>query len=143
MHMSTHMPSSCCCPDCGVPVDIVSSVIWSAAGFGPILFLLYVADLLQLVKRHGLHPRCYADGTQMYGFCDPSDVDALQDRLLICIDEVFSWVISNRLQLNPSKTEVLWCSSARRQHQIPTGPVRVGDTSVQPVRTVRDLGGLH
>jgi len=46
----------------------------------------------------------------------------------------------NRLHLNPSKTEVLWCSSARRQHQIPTGPARVGDTSVQPVRTVRDLG---
>ena len=48
--------------------------------------------------------------------------------------------MSNRLQLNPSKTEMLWCSSARRQHQIPTGPVRVGDTSVQPVRTVRNLG---
>ena len=28
---------------------------------GPILFLLYVADLLQLVKRRGLHPHCYAD----------------------------------------------------------------------------------
>jgi len=26
----------------------------------------------------------------------------------------------------------LWCSSARCHHQIPTGPVRVGDTSVQP-----------
>ena len=49
-------------------------------------------------------------------------------------------MMSNWLQLNPSKTEVLWCSSARRQHQISTGPVRVGDTSVQPVRTVRDLG---
>ena len=107
---------------------------------GPILFLLYVADLLQLVKRHGLHPHCYADDTQIYGFCDPSDVDALQERLSVCIDEVFSWMMSNRLQLNPSKTEVLWCSSARRQHQIPTGPVRVGDTSVQPVRTVRNLG---
>ena len=34
---------------------------------------------------------------------------------------------------------MLWCSSDQRQHQIPTGPVRVGDTSVQPVRTVRDL----
>jgi len=49
--------------------------------------------------------------------------------------------MSNRIQLNPAKTEVLWCSSARRQHQnIPTGPVRIGDTSVLPVRTVRDLG---
>jgi len=110
------------------------------SALGPILFLLYVADLLQLVKPHGLHPHCYADDTQIYGFCDPSDVDALQERLSVCIDEVFSWMMSNRLQLNPSKTEVLSCSSARRQHQIPTGPVRVGDTSVQPVRTVRDLG---
>ena len=33
---------------------------------GPILFLLYAADLLQLVKRHGLHPHCYADDTQIY-----------------------------------------------------------------------------
>ena len=101
-----------------------------------ILFLPYVADLQQLVKRHGLHPHCYADGTQ---FCNRSDVDTLQERLSVCIDEVFSWMMSNRLQLNPSNTEVLWCSSTRRQHQISTGPVRVGDTSVQPVRTVRDL----
>jgi len=46
----------------------------------------------------------------------------------------------NRLQLNPAKTEVLWSSSVRRQHQIPTGSACVGDTSVLPVRTVRDLG---
>jgi len=78
---------------------------------GPILLLLYVADLLQLVKRHGLHPHCYADNNQMYGFSDPSDVDALQESLSVCIDEVFSWMMSNWLQLNPAKTEVIWCYS--------------------------------
>jgi len=31
---------------------------------GPILFLLYTADLLQLVKRHQLTPHAYADDTQ-------------------------------------------------------------------------------
>ena len=35
---------------------------------------------------------------------------------------------------------LLWCSSARRQHQIPAGPVRIGNTSVLPVSAVRDLG---
>ena len=30
---------------------------------GPILFLLYTADLLQLIRRHHLHPHAYADDT--------------------------------------------------------------------------------
>ena len=107
---------------------------------GPILFLLYTADLLQLVRHHDLHPHAYADDMQIYGFCDPPDTNALSERLSLCIDDVSSWMMANRLQLNRAKTEVLWCSSARRQYQIPTSPVRVGDTSVLPVRAVRDLG---
>ena len=46
----------------------------------------------------------------------------------------------NRLQLNHAKTEIIWFSSTRRQHQIPNGLVRIGSTSVQPVVSVRDLG---
>ena len=38
------------------------------------------------------------------------------------------------------KTEVLWCSSGRRQHQIPTTSVRIGTVDVLPVSSVRDLG---
>jgi len=58
----------------------------------------------------------------------------------VCVEEVSLWMASNRLLLNTTKTEVLWCSSARRKHQIPTGSVRIGNTSVVPVSVVRDLG---
>ena len=47
---------------------------------------------------------------------------------------------SNRLQLNTSKTEVLWCTLSRRQHQIPRAPVRVCSDFIQPVSSVCDLG---
>ena len=43
-----------------------------------------------------------------------------------CFDELSSWMWGNRLQVISSKTEVLWCASGRRQHQIPTSPVRIG-----------------
>jgi len=111
--------------------------------FGLIPFLLYSADLLQLVIRHHLHLHAYADDTQIYGSCIPPDTDMLQERMSVCVDEVSWWMASNRLLLNPTKTEVLsllWCESARRQHQIPTGSVRIGNTSVMPVSVVRDLG---
>jgi len=32
------------------------------------------------------------------------------------------------------------CMRRRRQHVIPTGPVRIGSTSVLPLSSVRDLG---
>jgi len=47
---------------------------------------------------------------------------------------------ANRLQLNHAKSEVLWCSSTRRQHQIPSHAIRIGSTAVQPTSAVRDLG---
>jgi len=106
---------------------------------GPILFLLYATDLLKLIKRHWLSPHAYAD-TQIYGFSQPSDVKGLADRVSACFDEVSSWMRDNRLQVNPSKTEVLWCASGRRQHQIPTSSVRIGSTYVLPVFSVGDLG---
>jgi len=47
---------------------------------------------------------------------------------------------SNRLQLNTSKTEVLWCTSGRRQHQLPTVPLVLGNNTVPPVSSVWNLG---
>ena len=59
---------------------------------GPILFLLYTADLLQLVKRHHLTPHGYADDTQIYGHCQPSDTDRLTQQVSVSTDEVSAWM---------------------------------------------------
>jgi len=103
------------------------------------LFVLYTADVLQLVRDHGLVPHAYADDTQILGICLPSETYALQTQVSDCLEAVASWMAANWLQLNHSKTDTLWCSSTRRQYQIPTRPVRVGGTSVQPVVVVRNL----
>ena len=39
---------------------------------GPILSLVYTADLLILIETYSLRPHAYAHDTQMYGFCSPT-----------------------------------------------------------------------
>jgi len=44
---------------------------------GPLLFVLYTADLVPLIQKHSLHCHLYADDTQVYGWCQPRDTALL------------------------------------------------------------------
>ena len=98
------------------------------------------ADLIPLIQSHGLCPHLYADNTQIYVSCRSSASLELQSNIISCVDDVASWMRSNRLQLNTAKTEILWSATGRRSHQLPQSPLRVGNDEVMPVIVVRDLG---
>ena len=70
----------------------------------------------------------------------PGATRSLESRMSDWISVVADWMSSNRLQLNATKTEILWCTSSRRQHQLPVTQLTVGNHQVTPVTSVRNLG---
>jgi len=103
------------------------------------LHLHYIT--VELTERHGFHPHLYADDTQIYGSNrQPAINDQRSLRLSACIDDIYSWMQSNRLQLNTNKSELLWCTTARWQYQLPKSVLRIGTDAIIPSTSVRDLG---
>ena len=61
---------------------------------------------------------------------------------LSCISNIEVWMCSNRLKLNPAKTEFLWCTTHRRLHLIDESPFIIGNATIQPAMSVRNLAVL-
>jgi retron-type reverse transcriptase len=52
---------------------------------GPLLFIIYTADLCSLVTDHQLHPHQYANDVQVYGWQSPTNLSSLRDQMSSCV----------------------------------------------------------
>ena len=78
---------------------------------GPLLFIVYTADLADIVDQHGVFLHAFADDTQMYLHCHRDDLQSAAAQLELCISEVGQWMAASRLKLNTDKTDLIWTGS--------------------------------
>ena len=76
----------------------------SLAAFGR-LRVLSITEVVLVVRKHGFNVHAYADDLQIYDHTAPSGMAGLLQRMAVCIEDVSTWMSSNRICLNPSKTE--------------------------------------
>jgi len=75
---------------------------------GPLLFILYTANITSIAHRHGITIHLYADDTQLYIKLSTTDSISATSTLTNCVCEIQQWSASMRLKLNTMKTELIW-----------------------------------
>ena len=103
---------------------------------GPLLFLLYSADVPIIADQHGFGVHCYADDGQIYVF---DEADGMVAKVSACNEEIDSRMTTNRLKLNADKIQFIWLG-CRQQLKVNLVNVQLGDYSVPQQSNVCSLG---
>jgi hypothetical protein len=106
---------------------------------GPMEFIAYTADTTCNVQYY-----LYAVNKQAYVHIPVSELQSAQNVLQVCTANVGQWCASRRLQLNASKTELIWFGLRQHLAEIPSNDLLLSVKSgiIHPVNFVRDLGVL-
>ena len=111
---------------------------------GPLLFSLYTSKLFDITKSHLPEVHCYADDTQLYLSFRPdvtSGSDEAISAMTNCIADIRDWMISDKLMLNDSKTEILLVGSRQQLRKVELDALMVGTSKVPLASSaVRNLG---
>ena len=107
---------------------------------GPLLFILYTADIPSLFPLSGAAGHLFADDVQAFVHGSPSSQMHLVERIQSLSNSLHSWMASNRLCLNASKTQFIWFGTPQQLLKIDFVLLLESFPHYSFSSTVRDLG---
>ena len=107
---------------------------------GPILFSLYTNPINSIIHSHSsIIYHFYADDTQLYITLSPENFSHSIQKLKNCLNDIQNFLFTNKLKLNPDKTEFILTGSPKNRNQLPHFPINILGNLVSPVQSVRNL----
>ena len=109
---------------------------------GPVLFTQYASSLFNIFNKHSVCAHAYANDHQLYTAFSPNLVclnDAVS-HMESCLQDFKSWMISNKLKMNDSKTKFIIIGSYQQLAKINLTSIMVGEHRIIAVDDIQNLG---
>ena len=120
------------------PVPLPFSVPQGSV-LSPVFFIMYTKPLSDSIAKHPVKHQSFADDTQLHTFFDSCNIDSASEIIQHCTNDIQSWMVQNKLQLNKGKTEALLVATSSSDKDLPTS-IQIGSRVVPFVKSVRNLG---
>src|SRR6266536_4209449 len=104
----------------------VTSGVPQGSVLGPLLFILYIADISVIASDHHIDVYCYADDAQLYAFQRTAAADVAVFNISACIKDIDIWMHTNRLKLNSDKTQFIWFGTRQQLTLVHPVPIDLG-----------------
>ena len=108
---------------------------------GPLVFTLYTTPLSSTIFEHTIPHHLHADDSHLYVSFASGDSAAALNSLQSCLASVQSWMSTNKLKLNPDKTEFLLIGNERqRSKYLSLFPIELLGVKINPAKSAWNLG---
>src|ERR1043165_8729640 len=107
---------------------------------GPLLFIIYTSDLASLLASHAMLAQLYAVDVQAYRHCPASDAVITVRAMSLAMEALGTWMSSNRLRLNSSKTQFIWLGTRQQLAKLDMAAIATAFPHFVFSSEVRDLG---
>src|SRR6218665_1283103 len=107
---------------------------------GPLLYILFTADISRVFAKYPASGHLYADDIEAYVHGPPSQFLDFTSSITSLAADLDSWMSSNHLSLNPSKTQLIWLGTRQQLLKLDFALLAAQFPQFTFLTSVRDLG---